>query len=174
MIGTPKWSDKEQVAEFVSNEFDAPTPREMELEIEMSLHMPDLTLSSLEPFRERAALQAAQQGDFSRLAERIRRGHTLDPIARELVANKLLGKSKRPRGRPRLNIEDRDNSLRYAAQEFPRIREILRRHWPKERGQHDRALEIAVKRWAIPDDESNTATDKLNNLVRRSKDDRRR
>ena len=82
------------------------------------------------------ALWFAQNfGDFSRLAERVRKGRTLLPGESKLAADLILGKIKRPRHRPLTSRGwQRDEAIddfvsRYLAEVAPKKNRRLRLRW---------------------------------------------
>jgi hypothetical protein len=118
---------------------------------------------------ERNVIERFRDGDLRPMAKLVRAREHLSAEVRNLVADYLDGKLKRPRGRPPKKIKERETALTVAAGEFPAIKYWLGVHFPnRRRGEiHDRAVEMAARRW-------NVAEGSLRNLLNRSKDDRRR
>jgi hypothetical protein len=118
---------------------------------------------------ERNVIERFRDGDLKPMAKLVRAREHLSAEVRNLVADHLDGKLKRPRGRPPKKIKDRESPLTEAARDFPALKYWLGIHFPnRRRGEiHDRAVEMAARQWDV-------AEDSLRNLLNRSKGDRRR
>jgi hypothetical protein len=103
--------------------------------------------------REREAIEAARLGNFKLLAElmdpphehlRSYRPERLSHEAEMLIAARLRGTFKAKRGKPPRRRPDD-----FAADEVAAIQELLKRHYPGQRGYRDRAIDIAAHRHGV-------------------------
>jgi hypothetical protein len=148
-VELPKYNDDDALAkwlaEIIADADDEAAAREFSEE-SMRDH-PPLRVTVTTELIERAAIEAADRGNFKALADMIEKGNDLSPKAMAMIAAKLKGTFKPSKlGRPKQPIWKRDlNPMHDAAKEVDKITVILKRRYPKETGHTDRAIDIAAK-----------------------------
>jgi hypothetical protein len=144
----PEWSDEAAVTRWVCQRVDT--------DDFASIEFVDHDMQRLFATMEREAVAAAKNGDFAPLAELLSwgAGFRLGGEANALIAAKLTNRHEVKRGRPVLTdaqrkARDELNATHAAACEVKAIERWFRQCFPRERGRHDRAVSIAVKRHGI-------------------------
>jgi hypothetical protein len=134
-------------------------------------HWPEAERKALWEFTraENAAVDAALRGTRAPLAKLLLHEHWewLGEDTRKLIAEIILGKLRRGRGRPKMARGERweKTPIHRAAAEVEILQRTFSQHYPKQslKEVRERAIEIAAKRAKIEDDE------KLINYLKRAK-----
>jgi hypothetical protein len=126
---------------------------------------PGIPMSEILDSIEHDAVMAAEAGNFIPLGDLVERKNPLfgdfksvdwdlKPATKALIAQRLRGEHKVPRGKPRQTADQRraNNPIHDAAAEVPLILNILRQHFPGRRGYRDRAIDIAAHRIGLKRD----------------------
>jgi hypothetical protein len=112
-------------------------------------------------------------GEKDWIIESLRRSDVkLTMTDRNLVADLIEGKIKLPRGRPpraHLLHGGKTVDMEAAANEVARLKAEWRAAGGKVRGTHDRAIEMAVKKYCPPDKNPLKFEEQLRTLVKRPK-----
>ncbi len=154
----PDWNDDDALADWVGPLMPEP-PRDYLFRPWPVLRDAPMQGKSREEM-EREAIAAAQQGNFKLLGWLMdppnqdllsHRPPRLSQEAEALIAARLQGTFKARRGKPKQTVARRrvDNPIHAAADEVPVIQNILRQHYPRQRGVRDRAIGIAALRAGI-------------------------
>jgi hypothetical protein len=180
----PDWKEMDAVADWAYRKLD-----DERSEQERQFYMlrwdthPGIPMSEIHRWMVTDAVAKARDGNFELLADLLRPEHpmnlhlaksireTLPPEVWRLIADRLSGRLKVRRGRPRMTEEERRvlNPIHDAADDLPPIESILREAYPNQNaGQiHDRALHGVARHHEV-------SQDALENYVRRAKTDHRR
>ena len=148
MAKLPRWGDDEALLAWIGPLI----PEPFQDWLVVPPHVWNAPFTGLD--RESEAIEAARQGNFKLLGylmdprQSVYRPQRLSPKSEALIAARLQGESKAKRGKPKQTEARRrlSNPVHAAADEVAIIENILRQHYPKQRGIRERAIDIAAAR----------------------------
>ncbi len=157
MTKLPRWNDLDALTAFVTKQVDDDVVNGLLYDVFLTEWAPQRELSLRERFEmmERRAIEAAERGDFRRLANLLEgndfftrqflsKGYRIGPRAEALIAA-YLRQAPRRRTRKLTITQLRAGSPSYeAADRVLAIQAVLKRHFPDEKGHRDKAIEIVA------------------------------